>query len=96
MVRGPSGYTFNQEIKDSILFEYHDVLNDNSLPDLDIILARDILSFVSVEEQGKLLAEFIERLKGHGMVFLGMNEELSETEWRASAKAPVSAFMKRA
>ncbi|MDR0447548.1 MAG: chemotaxis protein CheW, partial [Treponema sp.] len=40
MVRGPNGYTFNQEMKDSILFEYHDILNSNTLPDLDIILAR--------------------------------------------------------
>ena len=95
IVRGSSGYTFNQEIKDSIFFEYHDVLNDNSLPDLDIVLARDIVSFLPVAEQGKLINEFSERLKSHGMVFLGTNEELSENEWRAAAKPPVSAFMKR-
>ncbi|MDR0473250.1 MAG: chemotaxis protein CheW [Treponema sp.] len=95
MVRGPNGYTFNQEINDSILFEYHDVLNDNSLPDLDIVLARDVVSFFPVPEQGKMIMEFSERLKSHGMVILGTNEELSETEWRASAKPPVSAFTKR-
>jgi purine-binding chemotaxis protein CheW len=96
MARGPSGYTFNQEIKDSILFEYHDVLNDNSLPDIDIILARDVISFFPVADQGKIVNEFSERLKSNGMVILGTNEELSDTEWRASAKPPVSAFMKRA
>ncbi|MDR1306510.1 MAG: chemotaxis protein CheW [Treponema sp.] len=96
MVRGPSGYTFNQEIKDSILFEYHDILNDNSLPDLDIILARDVLSFLPVQEQGKLVGEFTERLKSRGLVLLGMNEGLPETEWRPVAKQPVSAFMQRA
>ncbi|MDR2211476.1 MAG: chemotaxis protein CheW [Spirochaetaceae bacterium] len=95
MVRGPNGYTFNQEIKDAILFEYHDVLNDNSLPDLDIILARDILSFFPVPEQEKLAAEFTERLKNRGLVILGTNEELGETEWRSVAKQPVSAFMQR-
>ncbi|MDR2471635.1 MAG: chemotaxis protein CheW [Treponema sp.] len=95
MVRGPSGYSFNQEIKDSILFEYHDILHENSLPDLDMILARDILSFVPVPEQGKLVNEFYEKLKSHGLVILGTNEELSETEWRAAAKPPVSAFTKR-
>jgi purine-binding chemotaxis protein CheW len=95
MVRGPSGYTFNQEIKDSILFEYHDILNDNSLPDLDIILARDILSFLPVQEQGKLVGEFAEKLKTRGLVLLGMNEELPETEWRSVAKQPVSAFMQK-
>jgi purine-binding chemotaxis protein CheW len=95
MVRGPSGYAFNQEIKDSILFEYHDILNDNALPDLDIILARDILSFLPVQEQGKLVAEFAEKLKPRGLVMLGANEELPETEWRPAAKQPVSAFMQR-
>jgi purine-binding chemotaxis protein CheW len=95
MVRGPSGYTFNQEIKDSILFEYHDILNDNSLPDLDIVLARDILSFLPVQEQTKLMAEFAERLKHHGLVILGTNEVLIETEWRVAAKQPVSAFMQK-
>jgi len=95
MVRGPSGYTFNQEIKDSILFEYHDILNDNSLPDLDIILARDVLSFLPVSEQGRLVNEFSERIKSHGIVFLGANEELSDNEWRLVAKPPTTAFMKR-
>ena len=96
MVRGLNGYTFNQEIKDSILFEYHDVLNDNSLPDLDIIVARDVVSFFPVAEQGKIVNEFSERLKSLGVVILGTNEELAEMEWRSSAKPPVSAFMKRA
>ncbi|MDR2312988.1 MAG: chemotaxis protein CheW [Spirochaetaceae bacterium] len=95
MVRGPNGYTFNQEIKDSILFEYHDVLNDNSLPDLDIILARDVLSFFQVPEQEKLVHEFTERLKSRGFVILGTNEELTGAEWRSMAKRPVSAFTQR-
>jgi purine-binding chemotaxis protein CheW len=95
MVRGPNGYTFNQEIKDSILFEYHDILNDNSLPDLDMILARDILSFLPVQEQAKLVNEFTEKLKHRGLVILGTNEGLGETEWRPVAKQPVSAFMQR-
>jgi purine-binding chemotaxis protein CheW len=95
MVRGPNGYTFNQEIKDSILFEYHDILNDNSLPDIDIILARDLLSFLPVQEQAKLVTEFTEKLKHRGLVILGANEALGETEWRQLAKPPVSAFMQR-
>jgi purine-binding chemotaxis protein CheW len=95
MVRGASGYSFNQAVKDSILFEYHDIINDNPLPDLDIILARDILSFLSVQEQEKLAAQFGEKLKSRGMVILGRNEELSGQEWRAAAKPPVSAFVHR-
>jgi purine-binding chemotaxis protein CheW len=95
MVRGASGYSFNQAVKDSILFEYHDIIHDNPLPDLDIILARDILSFLPVSEQERLVAQFVEKLKSRGLVILGRNEELSEQEWRIAAKPPVSAFVRR-
>ena len=93
MVRGANGYSFNQAIKDLIFFEYHDILNDNQLPELDIILARDILSFLPVPEQEKLIAEFVEKLKSRNIAFLGRNEELPEHEWRTVAKPPVSAFV---
>ncbi|MDR1930072.1 MAG: chemotaxis protein CheW [Treponema sp.] len=95
MVRGPNGYSFNQAVKDMILFEYHDVLNDNSLPPLDIILARDILSFVPAAEQGRMVAQFSEKLKSKGLVFIGKNEELDEREWRSVARAPVSVFTRK-
>jgi purine-binding chemotaxis protein CheW len=94
MVKGKNGYAFNQEIKDSIVFEYHDVLNGNVLPEVDIILARDLLSFVSLPDQEKIVAEFSEKLKRGGLVLLGRNEELPVDEWQPAAKDPVSAFMR--
>jgi purine-binding chemotaxis protein CheW len=93
MVKGRNGYTFNQEIKDSIVFEYHDVLNNNALPELDIILARDILSFFPVDSQDKLLGEFTERLKNRGIVILGKNEVVTRDGWQAIGSDPVSAFI---
>ncbi|MDR2480210.1 MAG: chemotaxis protein CheW [Treponema sp.] len=93
MVKGKNGYTFNQEIRDSIVFEYHDILNENPLPDLDFILARDILSFLPEQEQNKLIAGFAEKLKNHGLVILGKNEELSGYGWQLVSSDPVSAFM---
>ncbi|MDR3192379.1 MAG: chemotaxis protein CheW, partial [Treponema sp.] len=68
MVSGKNGYSFNQAIKDSVIFEYHDVLNEHQLPQLDIILARDIISFFSAQNQEKLLAIFVEKLKNQGLV----------------------------
>jgi purine-binding chemotaxis protein CheW len=94
MVRGRNGYSFNQAIKDSLLFEYHDILNENSLPELDIILARDLLSFLSVPDQERIIAGFIEKLKSRSMVILGRNECLTGNEWKAAGKDPVSAFMR--
>jgi purine-binding chemotaxis protein CheW len=94
MVSGKNGYSFNQVIKDSVVFEYHDVLNESQLPQLDIVLARDIISFFSVQEQEKLLAIFAEKLKNQGAVFLGRNEQLQGGEWLSAAADPVSVYLR--
>ncbi|MDR1970539.1 MAG: chemotaxis protein CheW [Treponema sp.] len=94
VVNGRNGHSFNQEIKDSIVFEYHDILNDNPLPALDFILARDILSFLTEQEQEKVVATFTEKLKDRGMVILGRNEQLQGGEWLRVATDPVSAYLR--
>jgi purine-binding chemotaxis protein CheW len=93
MVKGKNGYSFNQTIKDSIVFEYHDVLNDNPLPALDMILARDILSFFQDQDRDRIIAGFSEKMKNQGIVILGRNEKLGGTEWRVMARDPVSAYL---
>jgi purine-binding chemotaxis protein CheW len=93
MNKGRSGYSFNQEIKDSIVFEYHDILNDNPLPDLDIILIRDVLSFLQVEDQKRLIGSFAEKLKSKGIVVMGRNEMLSGADWEFIGREPVSVFV---
>jgi purine-binding chemotaxis protein CheW len=94
MVSGKNGYTFNQTIRDSVVFEYHDILNENPLPDLDFILARDILSFLPVRDQEKVIAAFAEKLKSRGMVIMGRNEQLQGGEWLATAADPISAYFR--
>ena len=93
MVRGKSGYSFNQAIKDAIVFEYHDIANENAIPDLDIILVRDVISYLSAEEQGRVINSFSEKLKNRSIVFLGRNEELSGLIWQLASDDPVSAYL---
>ncbi|MCL2067748.1 MAG: chemotaxis protein CheW [Treponema sp.] len=93
MVKGSNGYSFNQVIKDSIVFEFHDILHENPLPNLDFILARDILSFLPAQDQDRCVSGFLEKLKNRGLVFLGRNEELSGSSWRPVASDPVSAYL---
>jgi len=92
-VRGSNGYSFNQSIKDSIVFEYHDITNENTLPEVDIILARDVVSFLPSQEQTRLVADFSEKLRSRGIVIVGRNEELTGVLWQAVADDPVSAFL---
>lgn len=72
-------YTFNQDIKDSIMFEYHDCKNTNALPMVDIVFARDVLSMLDESSQGTVAADFLEKMKGNGIAILGENEAMPAT-----------------
>ena len=69
-------YTFSQEIKESIMFEYHDCKNTNALPMVDIIFARDILSLLDGNAQKTVVSDFLEKMKGNGIVIIGENEAM--------------------
>jgi purine-binding chemotaxis protein CheW len=96
LVKGKNGYSFNQVIKDSVVFEYHDVLNEMSLPDLDIILARDILSYFAEQDQTRMIGSFAEKLKSNGLVILGKNEEIFGGSWTPISNDNVSVFANNA
>ncbi|MBQ9630332.1 MAG: chemotaxis protein CheW [Treponema sp.] len=68
--------TFTQDIKDSIMFEYHDCLHTNALPAIDIIFARDVLSLLEWQGQEAVISDFDEKVKGNGLVFVGEHEIL--------------------
>ena len=70
-------YTFSQEIRDSIMFEYHDCKNTNALPMVDIVFARDILSLLDIKSQDNVIADFLDKMKGNAVAFVGDNEALS-------------------
>ena len=90
--KGRSGYSFNQAIKDSIVFEYHDIMNENPLPELDIILIRDVLSFLPEADQTRIIDSFKEKVKSKGIVIPGRNEQFPGIDWLPIGKDPVSMF----
>ena len=94
LVKGMNGWTFDQAVRDSIFFEFHDILNSNSLPPVDLILCRDMISFLSPEEQGRVLNDFQDKLKGSGILILGTNETAATSAWRPVGSGAVSAFVK--
>ena len=96
VVQGVGGaWTFNQSIKDMILFEYHDCTNQNAVPNMDIIMARDVLSFMNPKQQTALIADFTEKLKDNGVVLLGKNEALPQhSGWLRTVQGEVIAFAK--
>jgi len=93
MTKGRNGYGFNQAIRDAVVFEYHDVLNANPYPELDIVLARDLLSFLPRGDQLRVVSDFSEKMKDRGVLILGVNERLdSVDEWKLIGNELVSAY----
>ena len=87
-------FQFNQKIKDIILFEYHDITHPNTFPEVDIIVARDVLSFMSYSEQLRMITEFHDKLKPGGLLILGENEELVSNDWKIVKSADIRAYRK--
>ena len=77
VVEGTNGYSFSSEIKDMILFEYHDVLNPNNIPEVAVVLSRDLLSFLETGSQGQVVDQMKEKLAPNGVIIAGANEDLS-------------------
>lgn len=96
LVQGVSGgWTFNQSIKDMIMFEYHDCNNQNAVPTMDLILARDVLSYMNPKQQTSLIAEFSEKLKDNGLIILGKNEAMPQKSgWLRHVQGDIVAFSK--
>lgn len=95
--KGVTGeYAFKQEIKDIVMFEYHDINNSNAMPMVDIIFARDVASFLPVESQKTVLGDFEEKLKGNGILFLGENEHvLGGMNWGEKTEGSLTYFNKQ-
>jgi purine-binding chemotaxis protein CheW len=93
MAKGRNGPVFSQAVRDSIFFEFHDVMNADALPPLDLIFCRDMLSFMAPTDQKRLVGIFHDRLKPSGIVFCGANERLGEG-WAAVGTGAIPAFRK--
>ena len=88
--------TFTPEIRESVMFEYHDCMNTTALPNLDMIFTRDLVSFQSEKAQEALIEDFADKLKGNGIVILGQNESLEgNKKWTAKTVGSITTFGKQ-
>lgn len=97
VVQSVSGtYSFKPEIKDMILFEYHDCMHTTNMPVIDMIFSRDLVSFLKPEVQSTLLEDFDEKLKGNGKVIIGENESLANlSNWSETLVGSVVVYGKQ-
>ncbi|MBN2618578.1 MAG: chemotaxis protein CheW [Spirochaetales bacterium] len=96
VIESINGYQFNTEIKDSIRFEYHDVSNTDHFAGYQLILARDIVSFLNEENQMKFFAAVSKKMKSGGVLILGENEELPDSgEWTSHSEGTLKFYIKK-
>ncbi len=78
MVEGPKGWQFSNEVKNTIIFEYHDIANEHSFPKLDVVVVRDILSFVDEDVFMKFFDRIFKQAHPGTLLIIGDNEKLMD------------------
>lgn len=76
VTEGKNGLIFDSVVRDSVLFEFSDILNAGTMPRMDYVVARDLLSFLSEAEQRNVLETVEDSLKPGGALILGDNERV--------------------
>jgi two-component system CheB/CheR fusion protein len=73
----PAGrYTFNSEMRRTIIFGRHDLVQDAPMSHLDLLVCRNTLMYLNSETQARIVRRFNYALNPHGLLFLGKAEML--------------------
>lgn len=96
LVQGTKGKAFSKEIKDAILFEYHDIANAHQMPPIQLLVARDLFSYLPIDVANRLFDELAERMKAGGIVILGKNEVIPQKySWEGVEKGSMRYYRKK-
>jgi two-component system, chemotaxis family, CheB/CheR fusion protein len=71
-----SKFIFRQDLRRSVIFGRHDLLQDAPISRLDLLVCRNTLMYFNSETQGRILARFHFALNDAGYLFLGKAEML--------------------
>ncbi len=89
-------WTFAPHIKDAVMFEYHDCTHTNPVSQVDMVFARDLLSFLPEAGRLSVLNDFHEKIRGSGVVIVGDNESLADrNNWLESVKNSITMYTKQ-
>lgn len=73
-------YRIKKEIRDLVVFATHNLLTDAPFTKLDMLSCRNLLIYLDVKAQHKLLPLFHYALKPNGLLFLGTSETVGGFE----------------
>ncbi|MEM9903969.1 MAG: CheR family methyltransferase [Cyanobacteria bacterium P01_D01_bin.44] len=69
-------YIFRSDLRRSVIFGRHDLVQDAPISRLDLLVCRNTLMYFNAETQGRILARFHFALNPTGAIFLGKAEML--------------------
>lgn len=69
-------YKIKYDIKKFVIFDYHNLKNENGLTNLDVIFCRNVMIYFDEEEQKRLVDKFYRKLNPGGYLLLGHAESL--------------------
>ncbi|WP_373036372.1 CheR family methyltransferase [Sulfurimonas sp.] len=78
--RSDNSYLINKNIRDMIIFSVHDVIKDPPFSKLDLISCRNLMIYMTLELQKKLIKLFHYSLNQNGFLFLGASESIGDLD----------------
>ena len=79
------GYRVSADLRASVVFTVQDVLTDPPFSRLDMICCRNLMIYLGVEAQAKIIALFDFALRKGGVLILGTSETLNSEDGRFEA-----------
>jgi two-component system, chemotaxis family, CheB/CheR fusion protein len=74
--RNGSGYVFSKDLRRSVIFGRHDLIQDAPISRIDLLVCRNTLMYLNAETQAHVLARFNFALREGGHLMLGKAEML--------------------
>ena len=94
-------WTVNRDIRQMVIFGKHNLVTDAIISRVDLVVCRNVLIYMTVDLQNRILSKFHYGLTAPGFLFLGKSESLLTTSgmfvpvserWRIFKKEPTAAI----
>jgi chemotaxis protein methyltransferase CheR len=73
-IKNATGYWVSGKIKNKVIFQHHNLLNDHFEQNYDLIVCRNVIIYFSEDVRDNLYQKFHNSLKSSGILFLGGSE----------------------
>jgi chemotaxis protein methyltransferase CheR len=69
-------YMVKEDLKKMTRFDFHNLIYDNGIRDVDVVFCRNVLIYFDTDIQKKVVANIYDTLKPEGFLFIGHSESL--------------------